>query len=249
MQLKEKRERFLGELCNLCEAPLDPKSESLLVQLHFDYPDNLGIPVGGFLASLLVGLLAFFFLLPTINVIITDGLSHHELFVVFVGIVVILAVISGLASILSRRRTMEANNYLQGVSEELSSMYNYLDDYLIDIEQKYPPIILSSVTTTKIMHYFVLVQLREALGPLNREIRLLLNHKSLSATRHALDLLRSSLQISPAAGQAYAKSIEVPLYNLPRVVDELTLHLRDLLKQLETRMERIQALDSPNLDL
>lgn len=246
---REKRERFLGDLTDLCEEPPDPDSESLLVQLHFECADSLGVPVGGFLASLCAGFVAFFLMLPSVGIITADGLSPTELKRLVVGLVIIVGTISALAAILSRRRTLQTNHYLRGVLEELLLIHTFLDNYLVDLEQKYPPIVLSSVTTTKIMHYFMLVQLREALAPLTRELRVLLNQRSFSATRHALDLLHGALPLSPSASEAAAYAIEVPIYNIPRVLDGLTIHLQDLLKQLEAGVRQRSPSDRPQQDL
>lgn len=246
---KEKRERFLGDLADLCEAAPDPDSDSLLVQLHLQGSRALGIPIGGCLASLFAGLIALFLTLPSIGVNTTDGLSRIELIRLSIGLGMVLVAIGILAALLSRRRTLDTNQHLRGVVEELNLIYTFLDDYLIDLEQKYPPIILASVTTTKIMHYFMLVQLREGLGPLTRELRHLLHQRSFSATQLALDLLHGSVPLSPSAGQAAAHLIEVPLYNLPRVLDALTIHLQDLLQQLEASNPRRSSSESPPRDL
>lgn len=246
---KEKRERFLGDLADLCEELPDPESESLLVQLHFECADSLGIPVGGFLASLFAGFVALFFMLPTLGVITGDGLSPVEAKRLSIGLVGVVGTIGALATIIGRRRTLQTNHYLRGVLEELLLLHTFLDNYLVDLEQKYPPIILASVTTTKIMHYFMLVQLREALTPLTREIRVLLNQRSYSATRHALELLHGALSLSPSASQAADHSLEVPIYNIPKVLDALTIHLQDLLQQLEAGVRQRPLSDGPQRDL
>ena len=238
---KEKRGRFLGELSELCEAPCDLDSQSPLAQINGDGFIVLGIPLVGFLASVILVLFIFALFAPSAGVVVEDGFSPQELRIVLVGAASILSLLGTLSWLISRRRIREANYRLGDAFDELSEIYSFLDDHLTQTDRRYPPMVLCSATTTKIMHYFMLVQIREALAPLVREIPSLLEHNSAAATIEALEILTSSLQVSSGAGITTATTIEIPLYNLTRVIDRLTIHLQTLLQQIDAQRTRWSA--------
>jgi hypothetical protein len=238
---KEKRGRFLGELSELCEAPCDLSSQSPLAQIHGNEAIVLGIPLVGFLASLVLVLSLFALFAPSAGVVVRDGFSSEEIRIVLIGALSILSLLGTLSWLISRRRLREANYYLGDAFDELSEIYSFLDDHLTDTDRRYPPMVLCSATTTKIMHYFMLVQIREALAPLVREIPSLLEQNSAAATIQALELLSSSLEVSSGAGITTATTIEIPLYNLTKTIDWLTLHLQILLQQIDAQRTRWSA--------
>lgn len=241
----EKRSRFLGDFSTVSETPLDPSNESLLTQLHFSQFETAGISAIGFILITFIGISLITFLVPSLGVTIQDGISEQELPYLLSVSAIILGIESVVAILLQRTRTHEATDYLIEVYEELSSYQVALQDYLLELEKKFPPLMLSSVTTTKIMHYFMLVQLRENLGPLLAEVDTLLSYQSTAGNRAASELLKGSLQLSPSAGPTRTGMIEVPLYNLQRVRDYLTTHLQELLVGIEYQRSSLSLMDGP----
>ena len=228
----EKRVRFLGDFSTICEAPLDPSNDSLLTQVHFSRFDSIGISATGLILNLTGGLFLLSILLPDIGVELQDGISNSEISIILASATFVIAIGTAISRMINRKRIGEVNAYLLEVLEELNHYHNSLDDYLLELEEKFPPLIISSATTTKIMHYFMLVQLRENLSPLIEEVQVLLSQRSTASTWAALALLQGTLQLSPAAGPTLTGMIKVPLYNLPKVLEHLALHLQELLLQI-----------------
>jgi hypothetical protein len=239
----EKRARFLGEFSTFCEASIDPNNDSLLTQVHFSRFDSIGVSPTGLALNLVGGLLLVGLLLPAIGVKLDDGVSISEISIIIASATLVIVAGTTISWAINRRRISEVISYLQEVLEELTHYHTALDDYLVELENKFPPLILSSVTTTKIMHYFMLVQLRENLGPLIEEVRVLLSQRSTASTWAALELLQGTLQLSPAAGPTLIGMIEVPIYNLPKVLDHLAEHLQELLVQIENGRSELSLMD------
>jgi hypothetical protein len=239
----EKRVRFLGDFSTICEEPIDPNNDALLTQVHFSRFDSIGVTPTGLVLNLTGGLLLLGLLLPAIGIKLDDGVSAPEISIIVASAVLVLAAGTAISWVINRRRISEVRTYLFEVLEELNHYHDALDDYLIELDQKFPPLIISSVTTTKIMHYFMLVQLRENLGPLREEVRVLLSQRSAASTEAALELLRGTLHLSPAAGPTLIGMIAVPLYNLPKVLDHLGLHLNELLLQIGNGRSELSLMD------
>lgn len=246
----EKRSRFLGDFSTVSETPLDPSNGSLVTQIHFSECEVSGVSAIGFILIAIIGIFLITFLLPSLGLTMQDGISVQELPHLLGVSAIILGIESVVSIIIHRARTHEVTEYLTEVYEELSSYQAALEDYLTELEQQFPPILLSSVTTTKIMHYFMLVQLRENLGPLLSEVDTLLSYQSAAGNRVATELLKGSLQLSPSAGPTRTGMIVVPLYNLQRVRDYLTTQLQELLVGIEYQRSGVSLMDGlpPHLD-
>ena len=239
----EKRSSFLGEFSTICEAVIDPSNDSLLTQVHFSKFDSIGVSPTGLVLNIIGGFFLVSLLLPPIGVRLNDGVSFSEISIILASATLVIASGTAISWAINRRRISEVISYLSEVLDELTHYHTALDDYLLELEQKFPPLIISSVTTTKIMHYFMLVQLRENLGPLIEEVRVLLSQGSSASTWAALELLQGTLQLSPAAGPTLIGMIEVPLYNLPPVLDHLAVHLHELLLQIENGRSELSLMD------
>jgi hypothetical protein len=239
----EKRVRFLGDFSAICEEPIDPNNDALLTQVHFSRFDSLGVSPTGLMLNLTGAIFLVGILLPAIGIKLDDGVSASEISIILATATLVIAAGTAISWGINRRRIAEVSDYLSEVLEELSHYNNALDDYLLELEQKFPPLIISSVTTTKIMHYFMLVQLRETLGPLIEEVRVLLSQRSIASTWAALELLQGTLQLSPAAGPTLTGMVEVPLYNLPKVLEHLALHLHELLIQIGNGRSDLSPMD------
>lgn len=233
----------MGDFSTICQAAIDPSNDALLTQVHFSQFECIGISQTGLFLNLIGGLFCVGLLLPAIGVKLDDGLSITELSIILASATLVIGAGTAFSWAINRRRIGEVRAYLLEVLEELSQYHNELADFLLELEQKFPPLIVSSATTTKIMHYFMLVQLRENLGPLVEEVRVLLSRRSTPSTWAALELLRGSLQLSPAAGSTLTGMLELPLYNLPQILDHLAVNLREMLLQIGSGRSDLSIMD------